>query len=109
MPVIPRIIAEHGALEEFGIDIHPAAQIGGYFAIDHGTGADHVIGETTIIGEHVVLYQGVTLGAKGFKYDEHGNICNVPRHPIIEDGVKIYSNSSILGAHYDWSGLCYRW
>ncbi len=94
VPIIPRIIAEV-AHSRTGIDIHPAAQIGRYFAIDHGTGV--VIGETCIIGEHVVIYQGVTLGAKGFRYDEDGNIINVPRHPIIEDNVKIYSNSSILG------------
>ena len=78
-----------------GIDIHPGAQIGEYFAIDHGTGV--VIGETTIIGNHVTLYQGVTLGAKSFKYDEQGNMLNVPRHPIIEDHVTVYSNASILG------------
>ncbi len=94
VPIIPRIIAEI-AHSRTGIDIHPAAQIGRYFAIDHGTGV--VIGETCIIGEHVVIYQGVTLGAKGFRYDENGNIINVPRHPLIEDNVKIYSNSSILG------------
>ncbi|MFI3322239.1 MAG: serine O-acetyltransferase EpsC [Rikenellaceae bacterium] len=94
VPIIPRIISEI-AHSKTGIDIHPAAQIGRYFAIDHGTGV--VIGETTIIGENVVIYQGVTLGAKGFRYDENGNIINIPRHPIIEDNVKIYSNSSILG------------
>ncbi len=94
VPIIPRIIAEI-AHSRTGIDIHPAAQIGRYFAIDHGTGV--VIGETCIIGENVVIYQGVTLGAKGFKYDENGAVINTPRHPIIEDNVKIYSNSSILG------------
>lgn len=94
VPIIPRIISEI-AHSKTGIDIHPAAQIGRYFAIDHGTGV--VIGETCIIGKNVVIYQGVTLGAKGFRYDENGNIINVPRHPIIEDNVKIYSNSSILG------------
>jgi serine O-acetyltransferase len=56
-----------------------------------------VIGETTIIGSHVTLYQGVTLGAKSFKYDEQGNMLNIPRHPIIEDHVTVYSNASILG------------
>ena len=94
VPVIPRIITEQ-AHSRTGIDIHPGATIGEYFAIDHGTGV--VIGETTIIGNHVTLYQGVTLGAKSFKYDADGNMLNVPRHPIIEDNVTIYSNASILG------------
>ena len=94
VPVIPRIITEQ-AHSKTGIDIHPGAQIGEYFAIDHGTGV--VIGETTIIGNHVTLYQGVTLGAKSFKYDEQGNMLNIPRHPIIEDNVTVYSNASILG------------
>ena len=83
------------AHSETGIDIHPAAQIGDHFCIDHGTGV--VIGETAIIGSHVVLYQGVTLGAKNFQYDEQGKPMNVPRHPIIEDNVTIYSNASVLG------------
>ena len=94
VPVIPRIITEL-AHSKTGIDIHPGAQIGEYFSIDHGTGV--VIGETTIIGNHVALYQGVTLGAKSLKYDENGNMLNVPRHPIIEDNVTVYSNASILG------------
>ncbi|MBQ7420469.1 MAG: serine acetyltransferase [Prevotella sp.] len=94
VPVIPRIITEQ-AHSKTGIDIHPGATIGEYFAIDHGTGV--VIGETCIIGNHVTLYQGVTLGAKSFKYDENGNMLNVPRHPIIEDYVTVYSNASILG------------
>lgn len=93
VPVIPRIITEQ-AHSKTGIDIHPGATIGEYFAIDHGTGV--VIGETSIIGNHVTLYQGVTLGAKSFKYDENGNMLNVPRHPIIEDNVTVYSNASIL-------------
>lgn len=94
VPVIPRIITEL-AHSKTGIDIHPGAHIGEYFSIDHGTGV--VIGETSIIGSHVTLYQGVTLGAKSFKYDENGNMLNIPRHPIIEDHVTIYSNASILG------------
>ena len=94
VPVIPRIITEQ-AHSKTGIDIHPGAQIGEYFAIDHGTGV--VIGETCIIGSHVTLYQGVTLGAKSFKYDENGNMLNIPRHPIIQDHVTVYSNASILG------------
>ncbi|MFI3323395.1 MAG: serine acetyltransferase [Rikenellaceae bacterium] len=94
VPIIPRMIAEQ-AHSKCGIDIHPGAQIDSYFAIDHGTGV--VIGETTIIGRNVVIYQGVTLGARGFRYDENGDPINIPRHPIIEDNVRIYSNSSILG------------
>lgn len=94
IPVIPRIITElaHSAT---GIDIHPGAQIGEFFSIDHGTGV--VIGETCIIGNNVTLYQGVTLGAKNFSLDSHGHPINIPRHPIIEDNVTVYSNSSILG------------
>ncbi len=94
VPVLPRIITEQ-AHSLTGIDIHPGAKIGEYFAIDHGTGV--VIGETCIIGNHVTLYQGVTLGAKSFKYDAQGNMLNVARHPIIEDNVTVYSNASILG------------
>ncbi len=94
IPIIPRIITER-AHSRTGIDIHPGARIGEYFAIDHGTGV--VIGETSIIGNHVTLYQGVTLGAKSFKYDANGNMLNIPRHPIIEDHVTVYSNASILG------------
>jgi serine O-acetyltransferase len=94
VPVIPRVITEL-AHSETGIDIHPGAKIGEYFSIDHGTGV--VIGETSIIGNHVKLYQGVTLGAKSFSLDEEGNPVNIPRHPIIEDNVVIYANSSILG------------
>ena len=94
IPVLPRIITEL-AHSKTGIDIHPGATIGEYFSIDHGTGV--VIGETAIIGNHVTLYQGVTLGAKSFKYDEEGHMVNCPRHPIIEDYVTVYSNSSVLG------------
>ena len=94
IPIIPRIIAEQ-AHSATGIDIHPAATIGEYFAIDHGTGI--VVGATTIIGNNVMLYQGVTLGAKNFHYDESGHPVDLRRHPIIEDNVTIYSNASILG------------
>lgn len=94
VPVIPRIITEM-AHSDTGIDIHPGAQIGEYFSIDHGTGV--VIGQTAVIGNHVRLYQGVTLGAKSFTLDEEGLPLDVPRHPIIEDQVTIYSNASILG------------
>ena len=95
VPLIPRIISEM-AHSETGIDIHPGAHIGDHFCIDHGTGV--VIGETCIIGNHVRLYQGVTLGAKKFALDDDGNPAkNIPRHPIIEDNVVIYSNANILG------------
>ena len=94
VPRIPRMLTEL-AHARTGIDIHPAAQIGDHFCIDHGTGV--VIGETAIIGSHVVLYQGVTLGAKNFEYDEEGRPIDLPRHPILEDNVTVYSNTSILG------------
>ena len=94
IPYLPRIISEL-AHSQTGIDIHPGARIGEYFAIDHGTGV--VIGETCIIGNYVTLYQGVTLGAKSFRYDEEGAPLNIPRHPIIENNVTIYSNATVLG------------
>ncbi|MDR0725389.1 MAG: serine acetyltransferase [Prevotellaceae bacterium] len=94
IPVLPRIITEL-AHSSTGVDIHPGAKIGEYFSIDHGTGV--VIGETCVIGNHVRLYQGVTLGAKGFKLDDNGMPLNIPRHPILEDYVIVYSNSTILG------------
>ncbi len=94
VPVAPRILTEmaHSAT---GIDIHPGAKIGEYFAIDHGTGI--VVGATTVIGNHVMLYQGVTLGAKNFKYDPDGRPLDVPRHPVLEDNVTVYANTTILG------------
>ena len=94
IPVAPRLLTEmaHSAT---GIDIHPGAQIGEYFAIDHGTGV--VIGATSVIGNHVMLYQGVTLGAKNSKYDPDGRPLDVPRHPILEDNVTVYANTTILG------------
>ncbi len=95
VPLIPRIITEM-AHSETGIDIHPGARIGSHFTIDHGTGV--VIGETCIIGNNVKLYQGVTLGAKSFPLDEEGKpIKGIPRHPILEDDVIVYSNATILG------------
>ena len=95
VPLIPRIITEM-AHSETGIDIHPAATIGHHFTIDHGTGV--VVGATCIIGNNVKLYQGVTLGAKSFPVDAEGNpIKGIPRHPILEDGVIVYANSTILG------------
>jgi serine O-acetyltransferase len=95
VPMIPRIITEH-AHSLTGIDIHPGAQIGESFFIDHGTGV--VIGETSIIGDRVRIYQGVTLGARSFPLDEEGNpIKGIPRHPIVEDDVVIYSGATVLG------------
>ncbi|MDR3654010.1 MAG: serine acetyltransferase [Paludibacter sp.] len=95
IPLIPRIITEM-AHSETGIDIHPGATIGSYFTIDHGTGV--VIGETAVIGNNVKMYQGVTLGAKSFPLDEHGNpIKGNDRHPHIGNDVIIYANSTILG------------
>ncbi len=94
-PLIPRIMTEY-AHERTGIDIHPGATVGEYFFIDHGTGI--VVGETTTIGDHVKLYQGVTLGAKSFELDEHGNpVKNIKRHPDIGNHVVIYANATILG------------
>ncbi len=95
VPLIPRMMTEM-AHSETGIDIHPGAEIGRYFTIDHGTGV--VIGATCIIGNNVKLYQGVTLGAKSFPLDADGNpIKGIPRHPIIEDNVVIYANATVLG------------
>jgi serine O-acetyltransferase len=94
-PLIARMISEI-AHSSTGIEIHPGAQIGGSFFIDHGTGV--VIGETAVIGEHVRLYQAVTLGAKRFPVDEHGALVKGNlRHPIVEDDVVIYAGATILG------------
>lgn len=95
VPLIARIIAEiaHSAT---GIDIHPGADIGGSFFIDHGTGV--VIGETAVIGQRVRLYQAVTLGAKRFPANENGSLIKGnARHPIVEDDVVIYAGATILG------------
>jgi serine O-acetyltransferase len=95
VPLLARMIGEH-AHSSTGIDIHPGAEIGERFFIDHGTGV--VIGETCVIGSNVRLYQGVTLGAKSFPLDADGNpIKGIPRHPIIEDDVIIYAGATILG------------
>jgi serine O-acetyltransferase len=90
VPILPRILTEYAHLKT-GIDIHPGAQIGDSFFIDHGTGI--VVGETTIIGENVKLYQGVTLGALSVSKD----MSETKRHPTVEDNVIIYSNATILG------------
>lgn len=95
VPLIARIIAEiaHSAT---GIDIHPGADIGGSFFIDHGTGV--VIGETAVIGQRVRLYQAVTLGAKRFPVGDDGSLVKGnARHPIVEDDVVIYAGATILG------------
>jgi serine O-acetyltransferase len=95
VPLVARIISEI-AHSITGIDIHPGAQIGPGFFIDHGTGV--VIGETTIIGRRVRLYQAVTLGAKRFTQDESGALeKGAPRHPILEDEVVVYAGATILG------------
>ncbi len=92
VPIIPRIMTEH-VHGKTGIDIHPGAEIGENFFIDHGTGV--VIGETTIIGNNVKIYQGVTLGALSKE-----NISSLKkRHPTIEDNVTIYSGATILGGN----------
>jgi len=97
VPLIPRMMTEW-AHSRTGIDIHPGAQIGSHFFIDHGTGV--VIGETCVIGSHVKLYHGVTLGARSFAKDEHGNLVKgIKRHPNVEDFVTIYPNATILGGN----------
>ena len=92
IPILPRMMSEY-AHSHTGIDIHPGAQIGDYFFIDHGTGI--VVGETTGIGDRVKLYQGVTLGALSTR-DGHRSRAG-QRHPTVEDDVTIYSGASILG------------
>jgi serine O-acetyltransferase len=95
VPIIPRIMNEWTHAKA-GIDIHPGATIGRGFFIDHGTGV--VIGETAKIGPGVKIYQGVTLGAKSFPLDEHGNpIKHIQRHPTVENNVIIYANTTVLG------------
>ena len=95
VPVIPRIMSEWTHTQT-GIDIHPGAQIGSGFFIDHGTGV--VIGETSKIGNNVRIYQGATLGAKSFPLNELGQpVKHIKRHPTIEDDVIIYANAILLG------------
>ena len=95
VPLIARMMSEI-AHSRTGIEIHPGAQIGASFFIDHGTGV--VIGETSIIGQNVRLYQAVTLGAKRFPVDENGALVKGNlRHPIVEDDVVIYAGATILG------------
>ena len=92
VPLIPRIMTEYGH-SLTGVDIHPGAEIGEYFFIDHATGV--VIGETSVIGNNVKIYQGVTLGALSTRAGQR--LAGAKRHPTIEDNVTIYSNSSVLG------------
>lgn len=92
--IIPRMMTEL-AHERTGIDIHPGAEIGDAFFIDHGTGV--VVGETTVIGSRVRIYQGVTLGALSVARDAHGPSAKAKRHPTIEDDVVIYAGATILG------------
>jgi serine O-acetyltransferase len=94
VPLLPRIMTEY-AHNLTGIDIHPGAEIGESFVIDHGTGI--VIGETTIIGKKVRIYQGVTLGALSLPKDAGELLRGKKRHPTIEDDVIIYSGATILG------------
>ncbi len=95
VPILPRMMSEW-AHRETGVDIHPGANIGRNFFIDHGTGV--VIGETTDIGDNVKMYQGVTLGALSFPKDERGRLIRgAKRHPTVEDDVTIYANAIILG------------
>jgi len=94
VPLIPRIMTEHSH-SLTGIDIHPGAEIGKSFVIDHGTGI--VVGETSIIGDNVRIYQGVTIGALSVPEDRCEDMRGVKRHPTIEDNVVIYSGATILG------------
>jgi len=90
VPLLPRMITEYSH-KVTGIDIHPLAEIGSPFSIDHGTGI--VIGETALIGNNVKLYQGVTLGALSVDKSK----ASKKRHPTIEDNVVLYSGCTILG------------
>lgn len=95
VPLIPRMLTEY-AHDRTGTDIHPGAEIGSHFFIDHCTGV--VIGETARLGHHVKIYQGVTLGAKSFELDDEGNpVKGVKRHPDIGNHVTIYPAATILG------------
>jgi serine O-acetyltransferase len=95
VPILPRIMTEY-AHSVTGIDIHPGAEIGESFFIDHGTGV--VIGQTCEIGNQVKIYQGVTLGALSFTRDQAGNLDrHSKRHPTLEDNVTVYAGTTILG------------
>ena len=95
VPLLPRLMTEY-AHRATGIDIHPGAEIGESFFIDHGTGV--VIGETAVVGNRVRIYQGVTLGAKSIRTDECGRAeKGGKRHPTVEDDVIIYAGATVLG------------
>jgi serine O-acetyltransferase len=95
VPLMPRIMTEW-AHSTTGADIHPGAQIGRSFFVDHATGV--VVGETSVIGQNVKLYQGVTLGALSHPKDDQGRIIrDSKRHPTVEDGVTVYANATVLG------------
>lgn len=95
VPLLPRMMTEY-AHERTGCDIHPGAEIGTHFFVDHCTGV--VIGETARLGNHVKIYQGVTLGAKSFQIDDKGHpVKGVKRHPKLEDNVIVYPGATILG------------
>ncbi|NOX32218.1 MAG: serine acetyltransferase [Deltaproteobacteria bacterium] len=94
IPQLPRIMTEH-AHSLTGIDIHPGAEIGKRFVIDHGTGV--VVGETSVIGNNVRLYQNVTIGALSLPPNAGKKLRGAKRHPTIEDDVIIYSGATILG------------
>jgi serine O-acetyltransferase len=97
VPMMARIMTEW-AHSKTGCDIHPGANIGPAFFIDHATGV--VIGETTDIGEGVKLYQGVTLGALSFPRDASGQIIRGrKRHPTVESGSTLYANATVLGGN----------
>jgi serine O-acetyltransferase len=95
VPLLPRMLTEY-AHERTGADIHPGAEIGSHFFVDHCTGV--VVGETARIGNHVKIYQGVTLGARSFVTDEKGHpVKGVKRHPELKDNVIVYPGATILG------------
>jgi serine O-acetyltransferase len=97
VPLMPRIMSEW-AHSKSGVDIHPGADIGRSFFIDHATGV--VVGETTTIGDNVKLYQGVTLGALSIPRDERGRVIrDTKRHPTVQNDVTVYANATVLGGH----------
>ena len=97
VPFLPRLMTEH-AHRKTGVDIHPGAEIGRQFFIDHGTGV--VIGETATVGNRVRIYQGVTLGAKSIRTDENGRAeKGGKRHPTVGDDVIIYAGATVLGGN----------